>query len=65
MLNLVVVFIDVVPPGYQEYLGHHFLVAAKQELTKTVILLNDPKGALRLDGTVHPKQDAFFACDTF
>ena len=62
-LNLVVVFIDVVAHRQKENLGQNLLVAAKQELPETIILLDDPESTLGLDGAVHPQQDTFFTGD--
>lgn len=64
MLNLAMVFVNVVPHRHQEDFGQDLLVTPKQELPETIIFLNNPKGTPRLDGTVHPQQNAFFACDT-
>jgi hypothetical protein len=56
-------FIDIVGHGYQEDFRQNLFAAPKQELPEPVILLDDPKGALRLNGMVHPKQDTLFAGD--
>ncbi len=63
VLDFAVVFVYVVAHGHQEDLGKYFFVTPEQELPKTVILLDDTEGALRLDGTVYPEQDALFAGD--
>lgn len=60
-LNFVVELVDVVTHRDKENLNKDLLVAAKQELAKSIILLDDSEGPLRLNRAVHSKQNTFLA----